>query len=113
MPGFSVEGHVLVELLMREERHDGGVVGVEPGPLGSCPGTTFSRYLGFVWPAWCSYRLPCVADPVTDETNPRVVILVVEDDVESLEMTVVRLVVVPIDGEVRPLEVLFTGIDDV
>ena len=41
-----------------------------------------------------------------------VVILVVEDDVESLEMTMVRLVVVPIDGEVRPLEVLFTGIDD-
>ena len=38
--------------------------------------------------------------------------LAVEDDVESLEMTVVRLVVVPIDGEVRPLEVLFTGIDD-
>ena len=81
MPGFSVEGHVLVELLMCEERHDGGVVGVEPGPLGSCPGTTFSRYLGVVWPAWCSYRLPCVADPVTGETDPRIVILVVEDDV--------------------------------
>ena len=44
----------------------------EPGPLGSCPGTTFSRYLGFVWPAWCSYRLPCVADPVTGETDPRI-----------------------------------------
>ena len=29
-----------------------------------------------------------------------------------VEVTVVRLVVVPIDGEVRPLEVLFTGVDD-
>ena len=28
MPGFSVEGHVLVELLMCEERHDVGVVGL-------------------------------------------------------------------------------------
>ena len=28
-------------------------------------------------------------------------------------MTVVRLVDVPIDGKVRPLEVLFTGVDDV
>ena len=28
MPGFSVEGHVLVELLMCEEWHDEGAVGV-------------------------------------------------------------------------------------
>ena len=39
--------------------------------------------------------------------------LAVEDDVWSLEMSVVRLVDVPIDGKVRPLEVLFTGVDDV
>ena len=30
-----------------------------------------------------------------------------------LEMTVVRLLDVPIDGKVRLLEVLFTGVDDV
>ena len=39
--------------------------------------------------------------------------LAVEDDVWSLEMSVVRLVDVPIGGKVRPLEVLFTGVDDV
>ena len=39
--------------------------------------------------------------------------LAVEDDVWSLEMFVVRLVDVPIGGKVRPLEVLFTGVDDV